>query len=91
MDRELEVLKKEIENIKNRNSKVEIDKAWETSLARKLTIALLTYTVIVIFFYAVKVEKPFVNSIVPTLGFLLSTLTISFLKKIWIKYFFDSK
>ncbi len=89
MDREVEVLKKEIKDIKNRNNKVEIDKAWETSLARKFTIASLAYLVIVLFFYTIKAEKPFINSIVPTFGFLLSTLSISFLKNIWIKYFFD--
>jgi hypothetical protein len=78
-------LKQEIKNIKERNARVELDKAWETSLTRKLAIACLTYIVIVIFFYFAGLPKPFINSIVPALAFLLSTLTLNFFKKIWIQ------
>ena len=78
-------LLKEIDLIKERNRRVELDKAWETSYTRKLIIAVLTYLVIVLFFYFASLPKPFINSIVPTLGFLLSTLTLSFFKNIWMK------
>lgn len=47
----MEELKQEIEQIKQRNIRVEADKARETSRTRKLSIAILTYAVIVIFFY----------------------------------------
>lgn len=82
---ELEQIKKDIKEIKERNERVEKDKAWETSYFRKILIAILTYFVIVVFFFFVHLPKPFINAIVPTLGFLLSTLSISFIKKIWIK------
>ena len=36
-------LKMEIEKIKERNKKVELDKAWETSFVRRLCICILTY------------------------------------------------
>ena len=36
-------LEKEIKEIKERNKRVETDKAWETSWTRKICIALLTY------------------------------------------------
>jgi hypothetical protein len=78
-------INQEIEKIKIRNLKVEADKAWETSLFRKILVAILTYFVIVLFFYFVNLPKPFVNAIVPTLGFLLSTLSIPFFKQFWIK------
>jgi len=81
----IEELKSEIEEIRKRNKRVEADKAWETSKARKLTVALLTYLVIVLFFFSAKLPSPFINAIVPTLGFILSTLSIPILKKIWIK------
>jgi len=42
---------KEIRKIQERNKKVDSDKAWETSLSRKIIIAILTYFVIVLFFY----------------------------------------
>lgn len=85
----LELLEKEIELIKQRNKKVETDKAWETSYTRKIIIAILTYIVVVLFFYFAKLASPFINAIVPTIGFLLSTLSISLFKKLWIKYFFN--
>ena len=77
---------KEIENIQKRNRKVEIDKAWETSYTRKIIIAILTYLVIVIFFYFAQLPKPFINSIVPSLAFILSTLSLPFFKKLWINF-----
>ena len=77
-------IKKEIETIKQRNKRVEADKAWETSFFRKILIAILTYIVIVIFFYFARLPKPFTNSIVPTLAFVLSTLTLPFFKKKWL-------
>ena len=78
-------LSQEIEKIKNRNLKVEIDKAWEISFSRKILIAILTYFVIVLFFIFANFSKPFTNAIAPTIGFLLSTLSIPFFKKFWIK------
>lgn len=82
----LEHLKLEIEKIRERNARVETDKAWETSLTRKIIIAVLTYAVIVLFFFAAGLPNPFVNSIVPATGFILSTLSLPFFKKIWLKY-----
>lgn len=82
---DLESLKQEIEEIKKRNKRVELDKTWETSFTRKIVIALLTYVVIVIFFFVAGLPKPFINSIVPTTGFVLSTLSLPIFKKIWVK------
>lgn len=82
---ELEQIKKDIAEIKERNRRVELDKAWETSLARKILIAVLTYIVIVIFSYFSGLGNPFINAIVPTLGFVLSTFSIPFFKKIWMR------
>ncbi len=82
----IKVLEREINSIKERNRRVEADKAWETSGARKVLIAILTYFVVVVFFYFAGLPKPFINSIVPALAFLISTLTIPFVKKIWLKY-----
>ncbi len=81
-------IKKRIEAIEQRNKKVEQDKSWEISISRKIIIAILTYITIVLFFVAAQLPKPFSNSIVPTMGFVLSTLSLPFLKKRWIKYSF---
>jgi hypothetical protein len=81
-------LKIEINKLKERNTKVEADKAWETSFFRKFIIAILTYFLVVLFFYFANLSKPFLNAIVPTMGFILSTLSISILKEFWLKYFY---
>ena len=80
-----EELINEINKIKERNARVEQDKAWETSLTRKLFVLFLTYLVVVLFFFTTKLPHPFVNSLVPTIGFFLSTITIPWVKTIWIK------
>jgi len=75
---------KEIKSIKERNKRVELDKAWETSWTRRILIAISTYIVIVIFFYFANLPKPFINSIVPSVAFILSTLSLPIIKKMWI-------
>ena len=82
---EIEEIKKDIQDIKQRNLKVESDKAWEISFSRKILIATLTYIVIVFFLITADFPKPFISAIVPTIGFVLSTLSIPFFRKLWIK------
>lgn len=81
----LESLQTEINEIKARNARVDADKKWETSFARKLLILGLTYASVSLFFYITELGNPFINAIVPSLGFFLSTLAIPFAKKWWIK------
>jgi len=82
---EIELIKKEIANIKLRNQSVEADKAWETSLTRRFLLLVFTYLAISLYLFAIKVDRPWLNAIVPAVGFLLSTLTLPFFKKIWLK------
>ncbi|MBI4453020.1 hypothetical protein HY636_00075 [Candidatus Woesearchaeota archaeon] len=79
-------MKEDIQQIKERNKRVEADKAWETSKTRRLLIALMTYIVIVIFLWSIDAPNPLLNAIVPTVGFILSTLTLSFFKQFWLKH-----
>ncbi len=81
-------LEKEIAEIKQRNKRVESDKAWETSRERKAIIAILTYFVIVTFMWSVKIPDPLANAVVPTLGFVLSTLSLPFFKAQWKNRFY---
>ncbi len=82
----LEELEKRIEKIELRNNRVETDKAWEISWTRRILIAIFTYLAIVIYLKFIVHINPWINAIVPTTGFLLSTLTLPFFKKLWIKY-----
>lgn len=83
---EIEDLKKEIENIKDRNKRVELDKKWETCWTRKLCICVLTYIVVVIYSYMVRnYDNILLSSLVPVIGFTLSTLSLRYIRKIWEK------
>ena len=73
----------EIKKLHERNKRVEADKAWETSKTRKLIIAIFTYLAIAIYMQAINLPSPWLNAIVPTVGFLLSTLTFPFFKRLW--------
>lgn len=77
-------IEKEIKNIQNRNRRVELDKKWETSLTRRLCIMILTYIIIVIYSYLIRNNNNiFLSSIVPVIGYLLSTLSLKLIRKIW--------
>ena len=79
-------IEKEIELIKDRNKRVEKDKAWETSTLRKVSIAILTYIVVITYSYLIKnVSNIFLSSLVPVIGFLLSTLSLKAIRNIWEK------
>lgn len=75
----------EITKIICRNRKVEADKAWETSNTRKIVVAVLTYFVMICVMYVLHLENPFISAIIPTLGFILSTISANLVKDFWIK------
>jgi len=79
-------VEQEVEKIIERNKKVELDKAWETSFTRRLIIALMTYLIVVLFLWIIKFANPWMNALIPTLAFILSTSTLPFFKKMWLKY-----
>lgn len=77
-------LEARIKKIEERNAKKEVDKAWETSYPRRALIAIFTYLAIAFYFLAINIPNAWLNAIVPTLGFLLSTLTLPFFKRFWV-------
>lgn len=84
----IEDLEKEINTIKSRNKKVELDKVWETSWTRKIVIAGLTYLTIALFLLLTGFPNPFISAIIPSLGFILSTLSLSIFKDLWLRYIY---
>ncbi|MGA2417753.1 MAG: hypothetical protein ABSF55_00720 [Candidatus Staskawiczbacteria bacterium] len=80
-------IKKEIELIKERNKRVEADKAWETSGTRVFSIVAMTYIITSIVFYFIGVKNYLLSALIPTVGFYLSTQSLPFIKKWWIKKF----
>ena len=81
-------LEKRIEEIEKRNKRVEKDKAWETSWTRRICIMILTYIIVLIYSYVIQNFKDiniFLSSLVPVIGFTLSTLSLRLARKIWEK------
>lgn len=80
-------LESEIQQLKSRNARVEIDKAWEVSKTRRLVICVITYFAAVLVLKIIGAENYWLGALVPVVGFLLSTLSLPVFKKFWIKKF----
>lgn len=79
-------IEQELENIKKRNKRVELDKSWETNWTRKICIMILTYLIVVIYSYLIKQnDNILLSSLVPVIGFALSTLSLKYIRKVWEK------
>ncbi len=78
-------LEQRVKNIEERNHRVEADKAWELSKTRALFIASATYVLVVIFMILTKGEHPFLNALVASIGYLVSSATYGVIKKQWLK------
>ncbi len=79
-------LEERVKNIEERNRRVETDKAWETSVTRKICICILTYIVVIIYSYLIrKYDNILLSSLVPVIGFTLSTLSLKLVRKVWEK------
>lgn len=81
-------IEKDITEIKARNKRVEADKAWETSTVRKASIIIITYILATIVMWGLGVPQPYLNAIIPTMGFYLSTLSLGIVKTYWIKKYY---
>ncbi len=74
-----------ISAIESRNARVESDKAWETSFTRRVSILLMTYGILSIYMKLLGIENWYLHALVPTCGYLLSTLALPFIRNMWEK------
>lgn len=74
----------QIAAIHARNKRVEADKAWETSLTRRGSIMLVTYATACLFLWLTDDANPPLHALVPTGGYLLSTLSLPWIKRAWL-------
>ena len=82
---EMQEIEKRLTAIEKRNQRVEMDKAWEISYFRRLLLVVFTYLSISLYMWAIGVNNPWLNAVIPSLGFLLSTLTLPFFKEWWLR------
>ncbi len=86
MNNELGIdLQKNIAEIKERNKKVELDKAWEVSFVRRGFISFVTYITAGVWLVTINDSYPWLKALVPAAGFVLSTLSLPPLKKWWLE------
>ena len=81
----------DLDGIVQRNARVEADKAWETSWARRFLIAALTYIFLLIYLPMLGHDKAYLHATVPVIGYLFSTLTVPFIKNWWLKNRYKKK
>jgi hypothetical protein len=77
-------IEQEILQIKGRNKKVESDKAWERSWTRRLSITIFTYIVAEVWLLIIREPHSWLKAFVPVVGYILSTLTLPPIKKVWV-------
>lgn len=78
-------LEERVKKIEERNKKVELDKRWETSFTRRISICILTYIIVLLFSYFINTgNNILLSSLVPVIGFTLSTLSVNLIRKIWL-------
>jgi hypothetical protein len=85
MDDRLEEIVRELELIKQRNARVEADKAWEVSAVRVAAISATTYVCAALLLWLIGVERFWLSALVPVVGFYLSCRSLPALKKWWIE------
>jgi hypothetical protein len=85
------VLATEIAAIKERNRRVEADKAWERSGFRILSIAAITYIIASVVMYAIGIANYLLSALIPTIGYFLSTQSLPVIKRWWIEHFFKAQ
>src|SRR5271170_1782849 len=83
-DDRLDRIEQELEIIKQRNARVETDKAWETSQMRIASICAITYLFATFLLYLLGNEQFWLNALVPVLGFFLSAQSLPAIKKWWL-------
>lgn len=85
------MLAEDIKAIKQRNARVDADKAWEISWARRLFIILITYSVAALYIQSVGLGNAYLGALVPTGGYILSTLSLPFVKNIWLNNIYKKR
>ncbi|HOR57690.1 MAG TPA: hypothetical protein PLV82_03395 [bacterium] len=91
MEDKIQKIEREIETIKERNLRVEADKAWETSSFRIFSITIITYIIASLVLYFIGAKNFLLNALVPTAGFFLSIQSLPAIKKWWIKKYLNKK
>jgi hypothetical protein len=78
-------IEKEIDALQQRNFEKDRGKDFETSYTRVFFLMFVTYWTLFAYMYIIGTNQPFLDAIVPTLGFNISTWSLPLVKEWWIQ------
>lgn len=82
---QLDEMELKIRALEERNRRVEADKAWETSWARRLMIAVVTYVTAGMWLVLINDFYPWLKACIPAIGYLLSTVSLPVIQRWWMR------
>ena len=74
-----------LQSLIDRNKRVEADKAWELSFTRRVFLAVLTYITASLLLWLLGQEGFLLLAFIPAISYVFSTLTLPWLKRIWMR------
>lgn len=81
----MDQLQQALQSIQERNQRVEMQKAWETSAVRRTFIAVVTYATAFLYMkHGLGAERAYLDAFVPTGGYLLSTFSLPLIRDWWM-------
>merc|ERR1711924_135801 len=78
-------LRQDVTKLRHRNRMKDIDKEWDSSILKTIIIMACTYMLLGLYMAAIEVPQPWLSAIVPTVGYMLSTLALPSVKPIWLR------
>ncbi len=87
MQGDVEDTQRELALLKERNARVEADKAWETSVVRTACVSLLIYGTVVLALVGIGNDNPFLNALIPVTGFIISLQSLPVVERKWKEWY----
>jgi len=88
---ELDEIRSELAELRARNARVDREKAWETSWARRLVIATMTWLAAWVSFTGLGSEHAARDALLPSGAYAISTLSLPLLRRLWLHLQFGGK
>ena len=80
-------LENKVKELEEKNRQLEYEKAWETSLTRKIYLMIGIYIIVITYSYVIKkFNNIFLSSLIPVIPFALSNSSLKIIRKIWEKF-----
>ena len=86
IEERLQLMQGEINLLKQRNYEKDRGKEFESSYTRIFFLMAVTYVTLALYmYYVLKTSRPYLDAIVPTVGFNISTWGLPYVKEWWIQ------